>query len=597
MSGKKRKASDDAVARTGARADEGVVAFEAMGLDPRVLQALKKAEISVPTPVQEKCIPLALEGKDVVARAKTGSGKTLAYLLPLVHKLLSSERSTLAADGTANQPSMRAVILVPTRELCQQRAALAASPDIVVTTPARFAQCLKEGVISEAALQGGNLQTLVLDEADLLLSYGYEEDLRQIAALVPRHCQCLLMSATTSTEVDRLKKLVLHNPAILTLTEVDGTEGGAGVPDTVQQFVLNCRKEDKLLYTLALLKLRVVQKKVLMFVKTIDDGYRLKLFLEQFGIHSAVLNSEVPQNSRQHILQEFNRGLFDYLVATDDSKGDEEEGEKDGTVGNETAGDGKPKKKKIKKRKRLGAGEFGVVRGIDFKNVCTVINVDMPATASGYVHRVGRTGRAGQTGVAVSLVLPEEESLLAEIEAAIAADAASDDEAGNCESAITPGTVIGRFPNLTKDAVEALRYRAEDVARGVTRLAVREARALELRLELLNSEKLRAHFEDNPKDLELLKHDKILSKQQPLRHLKSLPSYLRDPTVEAASQRVGMAEAAMGGRRQSSRMKRRGGKDRDPLRSIARKKGGFKQRGGETGGRKAFKGKHAGKKR
>jgi ATP-dependent RNA helicase DDX56/DBP9 len=341
---------------------------------------------------------------------------------------------------------------------------------------------------------------LVLDEADLLFSYGYEEDLRGLAVHIPRRCQCLLMSATASPDVDKLKKLVLHNPVTLTLTEeVEGSN--SVVPKSVQQFSISCQSKDKLLFTLAILKYDLIQKKAIIFVNTIDAGFRLKLFLEQFGIKSAVLNGELPQNSRLHILQQFNVGLFEHLIATDDGKSFED--------------------KKVK-----GDAEFGVVRGIDFKNVRTVINYDMPETVAGYIHRIGRTGRAGNSGISISLVPAEEDALLQQIKAEV-------------ESPITP------FPLLSSNAVESLRYRAEDVVRGVTKVAIREARAKELRIEILNSERLKAHFEDNPTDLELLKHDKVLSKITPAEHLKTVPEYLRDPTTEAASKAVNMARAAM----------------------------------------------------
>ncbi|GAQ77617.1 hypothetical protein KFL_000010660 [Klebsormidium nitens] len=583
--------------------------FEEMGLDARLLRALVKKGLKQPTAVQAKCIPLALEGKDIVARARTGSGKTLAYLLPLLHKIVSE----LAEDGNGGKRGLKGLVLVPTRELCQQvqdeaasiaeycgglikvaqltatmnaaaqKAVMAASPDVLVATPGRVAACIREGTLTVAGLQQ-SLETLVLDEADLLLSYGYEEDLKQLAQQVPRRCQCLLMSATTSADVDRLKKLVLHNPVTLTLTEVEGA-GGSGISRTVQQFAIRCPEHDKLLYMLALLKLGLIQRKALVFVNTIDTGFKLKLFLEKFGIRTAVLNSELPQNSRQHILQEFNKGLFDYLIATDaikvgpskakkksskeGSKGQEksEEGEnKEG--GEEAEGEAQPPKKK---KRRLGDQEFGVVRGIDFKNVRTVVNFDLPDTPSGYVHRIGRTGRAGSTGTAVSLVRPDQAELIGRVESALAAS--GDESEGEEEPpSVAPGSIIGDFPSLTSQAVEALRYRAEDIARSVTRVAIKEARAKELKLEILNSERLKTHFEDNPVELELLKHDKPLLKQAAAPHLRTIPAYLEDPTAKAAASAVNAARQAMGNDGQffaRKRLKRKKDKDSDPLKSFA----------------------------
>lgn len=505
----------------------------------------------------------------MVARAKTGSGKTLAYLLPLLQKLFTanSDRKKLAPN---------AFVLVPTRELSQQvyaevkslvelcrvqlkvvqlnsnmlandlRAALAGPPDILISTPACVAKCLSCGVLQAASINA-SLETLVLDEADLLLSYGYENDIKALTPHVPRSCQCLLMSATSSADVDKLKKLILHNPFILTLPEV-GNHKDEVIPKNVQQFWISCPASDKLLYILAVLKLGLVQKKVLIFTNTIDMSFRLKLFLEKFGIRSAVLNPELPQNSRLHILEEFNAGLFDYLIATDLSQSKEkDEVPKESIVGS---------RKSRKHAKIKLDSEFGVVRGIDFKNVYTVINFEMPQSVAGYVHRIGRTGRAYNSGASVSLVSTDEMDTLEEIRSFV-----GDDENKGTNS-------IAEFPLLTKNAVESLRYRAEDVAKSVTRIAVRESRAQDLRNEILNSEKLKTHFETNPKDLDLLKHDKILSKNAPPPHLRDVPEYLLDKPTKEAREMVKLARDAMGNNNRRKGSKRKLRKEGDPLKAI-----------------------------
>ncbi|KAK9097111.1 hypothetical protein Sjap_022608 [Stephania japonica] len=513
--------------------DDEEKTFEELGLDPRLIRALTKKGISAPTPIQTYAIPLIMEGKDVVARAKTGSGKTYAYLLPLLQKLFSE-----CYSARKNCPG--AFVLVPTRELCQQvyaevsllieacrvqlkvvqltssmpasdlRAALAGPPDILVSTPACISTCLSADVLQAKSIQD-SLSFLVLDEADLLLSYGYEDDLKALVPHVPRRCQCLLMSATSSTH-------------------------------------------DKLLYILALLKLALVQKKVLIFVNRIDMGYRLRLFLEQFGIKSVVLNAELPQNSRLHILEEFNAGLFDYLIATDEGQTKEQ-------VNGESHAASKKSKKRL--RQKLDA-EFGVVRGIDFKNVYTVINFEMPQDVAGYVHRIGRTGRAFSTGASVSLsckqVSSDEMEIFEEIK--ITMGDVSEDSSN----------FIAPFPLLTKNAVESLRYRAEDVARCVTKIAVREARAQDLRNEILNSEK-------------------VLSKKPAPAHLKAVPEYLMDATTKEASKIVKLARAAMGTNRSNRRnsSKGRNRKSGDPLKTFSAegpkksRKSGMKRKDGENG--------------
>ncbi|KAG9140909.1 hypothetical protein Leryth_010435 [Lithospermum erythrorhizon] len=472
--------------------EEKEKSFEELGIDARLVRALIKKSVEKPTPIQSHAIPLILEGKDVVARAKTGSGKTFSYLLPMLQKLFSDSNLKGNAAPTA-------FVLVPTRELSQQvylevmslielckvqlkvvqltgsmlasdlRMALSGPPDILVSTPACVQTCLSGGVLQPKAIQD-SLSMLVLDEADLLLSYGYEDDIKSLSAHVPRRCQCILMSATSSSDVEKLKKLVLHNPCDLNLPEVGDVKDDI-VPKNVQQFYLSCNNRDKLVHILALLKLELVQKKALIFTNTIDMSFRLKLFLEQFGIKSAVLNAELPQNSRLHILEEFNAGLFDYLIATDDIQS----GERQQQVDNEN---GDPCKKSKRHPKRKLDAEFGVVRGIDFKNVHTVINFEMPQSAAGYIHRIGRTGRAYNTGASVSLISPEETEVFEEIKSIL-----GEDDSEN-------SSFISPFPLLTKNAVESLRYRAEDVSRSITKLAVKEARAQDLRNEILNSEKL-----------------------------------------------------------------------------------------------------------
>ncbi|KAL7141548.1 hypothetical protein ABFS83_08G060900 [Erythranthe nasuta] len=583
------KAEDKPVVAVEEEKDEEDKSFEELGLDSRLIRALSKKSIEKPTPIQHVAIPLILEGKDVVARAKTGSGKTLAYLLPLLQKLFSDSPSK-------KYTAPAAIILVPTRELSQQvfseatslielcrvqikvvqlrstmspsdlKTSLAGFPDIVVSTPACVQTCLTKGILQAKALQE-SLSVLVLDEADLLLSYGYEGDLKALTAHVPKRCQCLLMSATSSADVEKLKKLILHNPYILTLPEV-GEGKDDIIPKNVQQFYVSCGERDKLVYILALLKLELVQKKVLIFANSIDMSFRLKLFFEQFGIKSAVLNAELPQNSRLHILEEFNAGLFDYLIATDCSQSTSTQEQND-------KANNPPRKKSKKNSKVKFDSEFGVVRGIDFKNVYTVINFDMPETAAGYVHRIGRTGRAYNTGASVSLVSPKDTEIFEDIKTLLGEN---DEEESK---------LIAPFPLLSKNAVESLRYRAEDVARSVTKIAVRESRAQDLRNEILNSEKLKAHFQENPKDLDLLKHDKALSKKAPPPHLRNVPEYLLDPTTQEASKLIKLARAAMGNTNSTHRkvFKGKSRRSKDPLKTFSaegpkrsQKKAGMKRK-------------------
>ncbi|CAN6297931.1 unnamed protein product [Urochloa humidicola] len=580
--------------------EEKEVSFDELGLDEQLKRALRKKGIAKATPIQQEAIPLILEGKDVVAKAKTGSGKTFAYLLPLLHELLK-----LSSEGRIRKPTPNAFILVPTRELCQQvyneassllefctsklkvvqvtasmsdkdiTVALSGPPNILVSTPACVATCISKGIMRGSSIKE-SLSMMILDEADLLLSYRCEDDLKALIPHIPRSCQSILMSATSSSDVDKLTKLLLHNPFILTLTEVGRAKDDV-IPKNVQQFWISCDAKDKMLHILALLKFELIQKKVLIFVNSIDAAFRLRLFLEKFGIRSAVLNAELPQNSRLHIIEAFNARLFDYLIATDDAKTKEDK-----------QTDKKNKKESRVSRKHLQQtldAEFGVVRGIDFKNVFTVVNFDMPPDPAGYVHRIGRTGRANKTGASISLVSEEENSTFEEIEHMLQEIEKKDTDC------------ISPFPLLTKDAVESLRYRAQDVARSVTTRDIQEARRQDIKNEILNSEKLKSHFEENPRDLDLLKHDKLLSNKEIPAHLRDVPDYLIDPKTKEASNVVKLTRAAMGidkpQRRKRQGFKGGSGKRRDPLRTFSAegksRRRGRKDKEGEPDRRKKSK--------
>uniref|UniRef100_J3LSG2 RNA helicase n=1 Tax=Oryza brachyantha TaxID=4533 RepID=J3LSG2_ORYBR len=584
----------------GKEEEEREVRFDELGLDEQLKRALRKKGLDKATPIQREAIPLILEGKDVVAKAKTGSGKTFAYLLPMLHELLK-----LSSEGRIRKSAPNAFILVPTRELCQQvhneaasllefctsklrvvqvnasmsdkdiKVALSGPPNILVTTPACVAACISKGIIRGSSIKE-SLSMMILDEADLLLSYRCEDDLKALVPHIPRSCQSILMSATSSADIEKLTKLLLHNPFILTLTEVGHAKEDV-VPKNVQQFWIPCDAKDKMLYILALLKLELIQKKVLIFVNSIDSAFKLRLFLEKFGIRSSVLNAELPQNSRLHIIQAFNARLFDYLIATDDNKS---KVEMQANKGNKK--DSKVSRKQL--QQTLDA-EFGVVRGIDFKNVFTVVNYDMPPDPAGYVHRVGRTGRANKTGASISLVSPEENDIFEDIENML-----KDVEKGDTRC-------ISPFPLLTKNAVESLRYRAQDVARSVTTRDIKEARRQDIKNEILNSEKLKAHFEENPRDLDLLKHDKLLSNKEIPAHLRDVPEYLIDPTTKEASNAVKLSRAAMGidkpRRRKRMGFKGGSGKTSDPLKTFSAegksRRRGRNERDGEQDRRKRKK--------
>ena len=312
------------------------VSFDALPLDDRLRKAVAHIGWSSPSLVQAKTLPLAMQGKDVLCRARTGSGKTGAFALPILHKIL--EFQSFNAGTKTERKGPNAVVLVPTRELVEQvrkvfsdlthfapsvsiaaitadtsvaaqKSMLVACPHVVIATPARLNQHLKLGNVRLRE----SVEVLALDEADLLLSFGFEHDIKAIAGELPNICQTMLMSATLGEDIDTLKSLVMHNPVTLKLEEDEGKEG------QLTQFSLRCSEKDKFLIAYVLLKLGILTGKVLFFVNSVDRCYELKLFLEQFSIRAAVLNSELPHNSRASIIQGFNRGVFNYVIATDES--------------------------------------------------------------------------------------------------------------------------------------------------------------------------------------------------------------------------------------------------------------------------------------
>ncbi|KAL9531865.1 ATP-dependent RNA helicase [Sphaerulina musiva] len=592
--------------------------FANLNLDARLLQSVHKQKFSAPTLVQSKTIPLALASKDVLARAKTGSGKTLAYLLPTVHAILQRK------SGTKKVKSTTALILVPTKELATQvtnsvkevttfcaaevkcenitrkedpsvtRARLAELPDIVVATPARAIQWVNSETMK---LEG--LKHLIIDEADLVLSYDGEDDLRALANLLPEGVQKLMMSATLRTEVDTLTALFFaedSKPEILDLSQEEAKEKA-----TLAQYTVRTAEDEKFLLIYAIFKLQLIKGKVIVFVADIDRGYRVKLFLEQFGIRSCVLNAELPVNSRLHVVEEFNKGVYDIIIAADESEvvgnedgkkskeseriaeedQDEDEVEPDGAEAEtepattENSSNTRPVKKQRRSRKDR---EYGVSRGIDFRHVTCVLNFDLPTNNKSYTHRIGRTARAGQSGMALSFYVPK--SLYRKHKPTSIEQCEHDEEvlAKIVAKQADQGSEVKEW-GIDWSKLDGFRYRLVDALRSVTRIAVREARTKEIRNELVKSEKLKRHFEENPEDLKHLRHDTESHAVRAQAHLKHVPDYLLPQGGKAAVAKdvgyVGMKRDKANGirnRRATNKAKGRGrlakGKGLDPLKSL-----------------------------
>ncbi|KAI1426140.1 ATP-dependent RNA helicase DBP9 [Xylaria sp. FL1777] len=576
------------------------VAFTDFELDPRILTAIAGQSFHKPTTPQALAIPQILDGRSLVLRAKTGSGKTLCYLLPLIESVLRCRETT--------QPSTSALVLVPTRELADQvlrtietftafcqkdvraiklseqlpdevvRSMIASTPHIVVATPSRACSSIK---ISSWV---SHLKMLVIDESDLVSSYGYDEDLTTLAASIPKGVQTVLTSATLSSDVDHLKDRFCKNAVVLDLNEPDAEGEG------ITQYFVECGEDDKFLLIYVLLKLKLIRGKCLIFVANdVDRSYRLKLYLEQFGIRSAVLNSQLPIASRVHTVQQFNQGLFDILISSDEMEvlGDEADpaGEDNETPPNPSSDNQKsseqlsgktpetaPPKKKRKSSRR--DKDYGVSRGIDFRNVAIVVNFDCPLTARSYAHRIGRTARAGQTGTSLTMVIPSDK-FRKHIPTSIPSAENDEKTLSKIKKQQAANGKELKPWHFDWKTLEGFRYRVNDAIRAVTKVAVREARMREIRQELLKSDKLQRRFEENPAELRALRHDGQLRSARTQPHLKDVPDYLLpEGKQNLTTKDIGFVPMrktdgkSRKGRILKGKGKRTGGRKIDPLRSF-----------------------------
>lgn len=570
--------------------------WDALGLDARLLQAVDHLGFKTPTLIQSSAIPLALEEKrDVIAKSSTGSGKTAAYCIPILQNILSDD---------SGEKCVKSIILVPTRELSSQvsqflekllvycnnkittvnlssntsdlvlNSLLMSKPNILVSTPAKLIQVLEENV-NKNLIDLSKVRNLVIDEVDLVLSYGYMDDLQQLEKYLPvkTNLQTFLMSATINEDLNELKSRFCSRPAVLKLNE------DMLAKSKLVQYYAHTTEFDKFLLAYVIFKLNLIKGKTLVFVNTIDRGYRLKLFLEQFGIRCCILNSELPVNSRLHIVEEFNKNVYNLLIATDETNDftfekDEDEADKIADVpqdadeekaeNNVDTSKQSKKQKKAQKQKAKKDKEYGVSRGVDFRNVACVLNFDLPTTSRAYVHRVGRTARAGKSGMALSFIIPEKEVGKHRV---AGLDTAKKDEKvlKRIEKQQGKNGFEIKPYQFDMKQVEGFRYRAEDAFRAVTSVAIREARIAELKNELMNSDKLKRFFEENPQDLASLRHDKELHPSRVQSQLKRVPEYLLPASARSSGQKdLGFIPF----KKKVQKPRRRKGRKVDPLKRM-----------------------------
>lgn len=357
--------------------------FDSLGLSAPLLKAVERSGYTEPSPIQAQAIPAVLQGRDVMAAAQTGTGKTAGFTLPLLEILSKGQ------PATSNQ--CRALVLTPTRELAAQIAEsvetygaglplkstvvfggvkinpqmmkLRKGADVLVATPGRLMD-----LYNQNAVHFKNLEVLVLDEADRMLDMGFIHDIKKILAILPKKRQNLLFSATFSNEIRSLAKGLVNDPVEISVTPNNSTA------DTVEQSIYPVDKKRKG-ELLTKLILDNDWRQVLVFSRTKHGANKLAKQLEEAGIQAAPIHGNKSQGARTRALAGFKDGSIRTLVATDIA-----------------------------------------ARGLDIEQLPQVVNFDLPNVPEDYVHRIGRTGRAGATGCAVSLVSADEGRQLWDIE-------------------------------------------------------------------------------------------------------------------------------------------------------------------------------------
>jgi ATP-dependent RNA helicase RhlE len=388
--------------------------FESLGLSKKLLRAISDEGYDTPTPVQVQCIPLLLDGKDVLGVAQTGTGKTAAFALPVLQKILEKKIS--------HKRQIRALILSPTRELAAQIderfsvyskyidmrhkvifggvsqrpqvQSLRKGIDVLVATPGRLLDLMQQGHIHL-----NNVEFFVLDEADRMLDMGFIRDIKKILKILPRKRQNLLFSATMPTSIANLANSFLNNAHMVDLSPKEITV------DRIEQSILFVRKEDKRKLIVNMIKENNV-KKGIVFTRTKHGANRLVKQLYKAGIEALAIHGNKSQGARTKALEKFKLGNVPLLIATDIAS-----------------------------------------RGIDVEGITHVFNFDLPNEPESYVHRIGRTARAGKSGVAFAFCDDSESGYLVGIQNLIGKKIpVIDDHSFHFENAIPkPGQKAGKI--------------------------------------------------------------------------------------------------------------------------------------------------------
>ncbi|CAB3786744.1 DEAD/DEAH box helicase [Pararobbsia alpina] len=416
------------------------VTFDSFGLAPEILKAVLEQGYTIPTPIQAQAIPVVLSGRDVMGAAQTGTGKTASFSLPILQRLLPLASNSASP---ARHP-IRALILTPTRELADQVAAnvfaygkytslrsavvfggvdmnpqseaLRRGVEILIATPGRLLDHVQQKTANL-----GQVQMLVLDEADRMLDMGFLPDLQRILNLLPASRQTLLFSATFSNEIKKLAGSYLRDPQTIETAVRNSTA------TNVTQIVFEVGEGDKTGAVVQLIRERGL-KQVLVFCNSKIGASRLAKQIEKAGIVAAAIHGDRTQSERMQALEAFKNNQIEALVATDVA-----------------------------------------ARGLDIAELPAVINFDLPFSAEDYVHRIGRTGRAGASGDALSLCSPSERKQLADIEKLIKRPL----DRGTLVVTVTPAREHDGIRPPRRDGERPSRHREEGEGGGVRRERVR----------------------------------------------------------------------------------------------------------------------------
>lgn len=359
--------------------------FKDLPISKSVMKALEEKEYTTPTPIQEQAIPLVVTGDDLLGIAQTGTGKTAAFAIPIIEQLLKKE------TPKGGVRPIKVLILTPTRELAiqidesfsdyskytplrhtvifggvpqnPQVKILKQGVDILTATPGRLLDLINQKII-----RLNDLTHFVLDEADRMLDMGFIHDIRRLIPMLPKQKQTLLFSATMPAEVEKISRTLLHHPKKI---EVAPT---SSVVDTIEQKVCFVEKPDKIKLLINVLN-KQQDKSVLIFSRTKHGADKIARMLNKNKIKCEAIHGNKSQNARQRALNDIKTGAINIIVATDIA-----------------------------------------ARGIDIQNLGMVINYDLPDVPETYVHRIGRTGRAGQNGLAYTFCSQEEHSMVRNIQ-------------------------------------------------------------------------------------------------------------------------------------------------------------------------------------